>query len=667
MSSQAQVKDWRVELENWFNTGHSKTMPAHLASLREEFVQRFPRESLPELTLENYAIGKPDSFCYWIEFKTKGLGSVSGGSSHKWGIFWSKGDQEWKWNKALKSDTAEEAFQKLKTGLLNLIDAAANDQFEQLDIIGSNLLGPNRNALRAKPLYLYFPDKFLPIANPYHLAHFLKFFGQKPQGGLHTKNRQLLTYLREQQEFEVMDTHEMMAFLYTAFPPGDRTAKPAQPDVEQVVLPEEVVQLATLAESTRNLILYGPPGTGKTFAVNKFADFYLKEQLSTPLSPEQRRRDLIRPLTWHDVIALSMYLKRSQKPLFKVPEIAEDPIVKDFWAFTQTKKLNNQIWAMLQIHTDPSVQTVKYKNRQPPYLFEKTEQSEWRLTEDGEGYVEVKLANVIDELKHPEESTPDSSDYMRFVTFHQSFAYEEFVEGLKPITEDGQVLYKVVDGIFKEICRRAQNDPDHKYLLVIDEINRANIAKVFGELITLIEDDKRLDEEHEISVQLPYSKETFGVPENLLILGTMNTADRSIALLDIALRRRFTFVEQMPNPSLLETVEGVDLGVLLDRLNRRITVLLGRDYQIGHSYLMDIDSLETLHFAWYRKIMPLLQEYFYNDWERLRAVVGNRFIKPAEVDEMTRQALGDFYDEEGQFEVRVYDTSSGFLDALQSV
>ena len=213
----------------------------------------------------------------------------------------------------------------------------------------------------------------------------------------------------------------------------------------------------------------------------------------------------------------------------------------------------------------------------------------------------------------------------------------------------------------------AQNDPDHKYLLVIDEINRANIAKVFGELITLIEDDKRLDEEHEISVQLPYSKETFGVPENLLILGTMNTADRSIALLDIALRRRFTFVEQMPNPSLLEMVEGVDLGVLLDRLNRRITVLLGRDYQIGHSYLMDIDSLETLHFAWYRKIMPLLQEYFYNDWERLRAVVGNRFIKPAEVDEMTRQALGDFYDEEGQFEVRVYDTGSGFLEALQSV
>ena len=669
VEAQVRVKDWRVRLQQWFGEGHPKTMPAHLAKLLTEFEQRFPRDELPQLALEDYAVGRPDTFCYWLEFKTHDLGSVAGGSSSKWGVCWSKGDQAWKWNKALKSDSAEEAFQKLKTGLLHLIEAAANDQFDQLDTIGSKELGPNRNALRAKPLYLYFPNKFLPIANPYHLTHFLNFFGQRPQGGLHTKNRQLLNFLLAQSACEGMDTHTMMAFLYETIPPGDKT-KPAQPNGDEngrALLPEEIVELATLADTTRNLILYGPPGTGKTYAVNRFANFYLGEQLSAPISPEQRRRDLIRPLTWHEVIALAMYLQRSQKPLFKVPEIAEDPLVQDFWAFTQTKKLNNQIWAMLQIHTSPEVATVKYKNRQPPFLFEKTEQSEWRLTEEGEGYVEVKLANVLDELENPEESQPDISDYMRFVTFHQSFAYEEFVEGLKPVTtEDGQVLYRVEDGILKELCRRAQNDPDHKYLLVIDEINRANIAKVFGELITLIEDDKRLEEEHEITVQLPYSKETFGVPENLLILGTMNTADRSIALLDIALRRRFTFVEQMPDPSLLKSVDGVDLSALLDQLNRRITALLGRDYQIGHSYLMGVESLDALHFAWYRQIMPLLQEYFYNDWERLRAVVGNRFIKPAEVDEMTRQALGDFYDEDGQFEIMVYNGPK-FLEALKSL
>lgn len=667
MGSQAQAKDWRVELENWLNSGRSKTMPTHLTDLLEAFLQRFPRESLPELTLENYAIGKPDSFCYWIEFKTRDLGSVSGGSSNKWGIFWSKGDQEWKWNKALKSDSAEEAFQKLKAGLLNLIDAAANDQFVQLDMIGSNQLGPNRNALRAKPLYLYFPDKFLPIANPYHLTHFLNFFGQRPQGGLHTKNRQLLNFLRAQPEFEGMDSYEMMAFLYEVLPPGDRTAKPAKDNSEgePVELPEEIVQLATLAETTRNLILYGPPGTGKTFAGNCFSQFYLSAQLNEPFGVDQARQAILKGLGWHDVLVLAMWRQQPRKKHFQLNNLTQDPVVQAYWPIRQPEELSLKVNTTLR--NNSSIKHSDHPNNSGPNLFFFSQEDGWSLSESGEIHAEKNLLEISQKFDDPREVKPKFSDYLRFVTFHQSFAYEEFVEGLKPVTEDGQVKYEIVDGIFKEICRCAQNDPDHKYLLVIDEINRANIAKVFGELITLIEDDKRLEQEHEITVQLPYSKETFGVPENLLILGTMNTADRSIALLDIALRRRFTFVEQMPNPALLETVEGVDLGVLLDQLNRRITVLLGRDYQIGHSYLMGIDSLEALHFAWYRKIMPLLQEYFYNDWERLQAVVGSHFVKIAEVDETTRLKLGDFYDEDGQYEIKVYDAHSGFSDALSNI
>ena len=660
-----EISDWRVALKAWLE-GHGRTIPEPLAKLRTEFVQKFPREALSELTLEQYAVGRPDSFCYWIEFKTHDLGSVAGGNAGKWGIYWSNCKQSWQWNKFLESTLAEEAFQKVQSGLKTLIETAAKEQNEQLDAVGSKRLGSTRNGLRSKPLSLYFPDKFLPISSPYHLTHFLNFFGQKSQGGLHTKNRQLLHYLRAQPEFDGVDTYTMMAFLYEVIPPGKTKAK-SKDDDDLLELSEELVQIVNLAENTRNIILYGPPGTGKTYTVNRFAQFYLNEQLSVPISPEQRRKDLIVSLNWYQAIALAMYQQRSQKALFRVPEIAADPIIHDFRASTKTKNLNSQLHAMLQTHTSPDVATVKYKNRQPPFLFEKTEQSEWHLTEEGKEYVELELDETLAALNHPNIAQPDISSYVRFVTFHQSFSYEEFVEGLKPVAQEGQVLYEVEDGVFKALCKRAQNDPEHSYLLVIDEINRANIAKVFGELITLIEDDKRLEGEHEITVQLPYSKDAFGVPENLLIIGTMNTADRSVALLDIALRRRFSFVEQMPDPSLLSSVEEIDLARLLTRMNQRITVLLGRDYQIGHSYLMGVTNVETLHFAWYQKIMPLLQEYFYGDWERLKAVVGDRFIKAVEIDAETQKALGDFYDEFSQWEIEEYDAGSAFLEALKGI
>jgi len=262
------------------------------------------------------------------------------------------------------------------------------------------------------------------------------------------------------------------------------------------------------------------------------------------------------------------------------------------------------------------------------------------------------------------------------VTFHQSFAYEEFVEGLKPLPpeeEQKQITYDVIAGGFRRICSRAeaawqaQGDDAPKYCLIIDEINRANIAKVFGELITLIEDDKRLGATNELTVTLPYSGQLFGVPPNLHILGTMNTADRSIALLDIALRRRFTFVQIPPEPSLLREIAGVDLSDLLTQLNRRLATLLDRDHQIGHSYLMGIEDIEQLRFVWYHQIVPLLQEYFYNDGQRLRAVLGDGFVAQRKLDEATKNALGELYDPETSgYDIMVlYDED--FLEALRQL
>jgi MoxR-like ATPase len=250
---------------------------------------------------------------------------------------------------------------------------------------------------------------------------------------------------------------------------------------------------------------------------------------------------------------------------------------------------------------------------------------------------------------------------VEFVTFHQSFAYEEFVEGLRPVgTESGQVSYRVVEGVFRRVCHRAERDPHRRYVLVIDEINRANIARTFGELITLIEDDKRLGQPHEIRVTLPYSQKSFGVPANLYLLGTMNTADRSIALLDLALRRRFTFVTLAPDPTLLGQVAGVDLGALLAQLNRRVSALLDPEHQVGHGYLMDVQDAAGLHFAWYRRIVPLMQEYFYNDGERLNAVLGDDFVRPV----ATQNALERFYEPGGEhYEVVMLDGPT-FLAAL---
>ncbi|HED0523761.1 TPA: AAA family ATPase [Campylobacter jejuni subsp. jejuni] len=350
--------------------------------------------------------------------------------------------------------------------------------------------------------------------------------------------------------------------------------------------------------------------------------------------------------------------------------------------------------------------------------------------------IDKALEILGENLESRDEKKAKFDEYVKngqivFTTFHQSYGYEEFVEGIKPSLnsdENSQINYKVKDGIFKELCKKAlenrddiesfnfyindlkektkedANNPEkyfqlpntkysiqyrggktfrikfddmsknHKdypvsidnieklyktsnideiynsayvrailnylklqgledykekdekvnlpYIIIIDEINRGNVSKIFGELITLIEASKRIGEKEELKVTLPYSGKEFGVPKNVYIIGTMNTADRSITSLDTALRRRFEFIEMMPDVSKLSMdCEGINLQELLKAINTRIEYLLDREKTIGHAFFISVENLEDLKKVFKNKIIPLLQEYFYNDYALIDAVL----------------------------------------------
>lgn len=201
------------------------------------------------------------------------------------------------------------------------------------------------------------------------------------------------------------------------------------------------------------------------------------------------------------------------------------------------------------------------------------------------------------------------------------------------------------------------------FVLIIDEINRGNVSQIFGELITLIEEDKRLGNPEAIQVQLPYSKDWFGVPPNVHIIGTMNTADRSVEALDTALRRRFSFTEMPPISELIKTVgkaengivNGINLSALLETINKRIEKLLDKDHMIGHSYFLSVKDLKDLKSAFQNKIVPLLQEYFFGDFGKIGLVIGSKFfeIKDNQVDEDFFAPFED-YDSSPLVERKVY-------------
>lgn len=401
-----------------------------------------------------------------------------------------------------------------------------------------------------------------------------------------------------------------------------------------------------------NQILYGPPGTGKTYSTKGLIESIIKENIIS----SQKKNLNIEELYWYSAIALAMY-KNNKTKKYKVGELLQQEIIKEFAQSKNSKNIYSTVISQLQMHTDENSKTVNYTRRLTPYIFNKDENSKWYLTKEGIVFVEESFKEYLSN----ETKKISNDDFVKFITFHQAYSYEEFIEGIRINFEEDceEVKYTLQNGIFKDICIKANADPNNKYVIVIDEINRGDISKIFGELITLIEKDKRVApngersfknteiQNNQLLVTLPYSKKKFGVPSNLYIIGTMNTADRSIALLDIALRRRFDFISIYPNAEIIGTdgalteVNGIDLKLFLNKINKRIEAYLDKDHTIGHSYLMDIHSYEDFLYKFKNRILPLLLEYFYNDYEKVAKILNQDDFENSENQIIQKECLID--------------------------
>ena len=386
-----------------------------------------------------------------------------------------------------------------------------------------------------------------------------------------------------------------------------------------------------------NQILYGPPGTGKTYSVVRKAleiiegnAFGNRSKFKSKFK-EYIEKGQIKFVTFHQSYGYEEFIE-GIKPVLNDNETDNDKEIKYdiedgiFKAICQTAKKKNEIIVKTK-DDNKIIDEDNFKELYDNYVltlpeYSASPSSKILTTQTGCDFYLYKNTKSSIVVRAKSGSKPVSVAYSK----------------LKKILFDGEEYAypsyepKIIDDMKLDIQKHTVDNSSKNYVLIIDEINRGNISKIFGELITLIEPSKRLGADDELMVELPYSqhkreeeKEKFGVPSNLYIIGTMNTADRSIALMDTALRRRFEFVEMMPEYDNLNkiNIEGINIGEMLKTINERIEYLYDRDHTIGHAYFMGVTDMGALANVFKNKILPLLQEYFYDDWEKIRLVLGD--------------------------------------------
>lgn len=361
-----------------------------------------------------------------------------------------------------------------------------------------------------------------------------------------------------------------------------------------------------------NIIYYGPPGTGKTYhmqkQIEKYTDYVIDDD-------DIRNSYTLRSEDW---LLVALVILQNNDPMS-----AGDIMAK---IGTLGLHYTGTVSDVLEEHSVRE-SAMGLARRQPRIFFQ--DGGRWfadrlRLLEYDPDFVSRHMQNGTVEKRYD------------FVTFHQSFTYEDFVEGIRPSVDPVTKLlnYDPQPGVFKRICEKARANRAKRYALFIDEINRGNISEIFGELISLVEPDKREGQYCELEAVLPYSKTSFTVPNNLDIIGTMNSADKSIATIDMALRRRFEFVGFPCDYDVLEesirlegldphNIDGIDVVRLLKVINKRIELLLDTDHVVGHAYFMKVRTGEDIIAVLTKKLIPLLEEHFFDDLQKIQMILND--------------------------------------------
>ncbi len=399
----------------------------------------------------------------------------------------------------------------------------------------------------------------------------------------------------------------------------------------------------------KNLILYGPPGTGKTYSVVNHSLAIIDGRdpsVKQSAADRERYRELqqgsaaqIEFVTFHQSFSYEDFVEGIRPSLSeeesadlayrlvpgvfrRMAERARKNYENSRKSVTElaTERTAEQVLADFADHVRERLDEGEYRINDKVYVME-VDEGAFRYTGEAwnrhQGGIRMKFSDLI-------------AMYKARVSSRQEVKELEELSGLAQQHATYYLLMyqhmKAYEAAHQVPAEGAVEEQRKEYVLVIDEINRGNVSRVLGELITLIEPDKRIGERQETWVQLPYSHERFALPPNLHIVGTMNTADRSLAALDTALRRRFEFEEMLPEASLLqETEDGIDLRRLLERINARIEALIDRDHLIGHAWLMDVGDVTGLRNAFQHRIVPLLQEYFFDDLSRIAMVLESSY------------------------------------------